>query len=88
MPSTTKKVSHLTFTESEVKLKTKVWLVESNYDDSILGTISWLGKWRQYVFHPFADCVWSSDCLQEVAEFLINQNKEHKEHKKEPKGVG
>ncbi len=87
MPSTPKKVSHLIFKESELKpkTKTKVWLVESNYDFSILGKIYWLGKWRRYVFQPFADCVWSVDCLQELAEFVEKRNKEHK---KEPNRVG
>lgn len=52
------------------KPKTKVWDVESMRAGNVLGTISWYGEWRQYVFAPASGSVWSWDCLRTVQEFI------------------
>ena len=63
---------HLTFKIIEHKPKTKVYNVISNYDNSLLGSIYWYGKWRQYIFEPdiLAKSIWSWDCLLEIVEFI------------------
>lgn len=67
------KKTHLDIREifpQDPKRKTKKYLVHSRYDGAILGAISWYGGWRQYVFLPHPDTIWSDDCLLELSEFL------------------
>jgi len=74
-------MTHLKFEVIKEKPKTKVYGVLSvhiladnsqAYDKSILGKIYWYGKWRQYVFEPAPDTIWSQSCLEEVYEFLLS----------------
>lgn len=46
--------------------KTGIWLVLSLSSELALGVILWRGGWRQYVFEPDADTVWSDGCMTEV----------------------
>lgn len=34
-----------------------------------LGTIKFSGAWRQYVFYPDKDTVWSAGCKEEICKF-------------------
>jgi len=66
-------MKHLDIRQVEIKdpkRKTKIYLVHSRYDGFILGRIAWYGGWRQYVFQPDTDTIWSDDCLQELTDFL------------------
>lgn len=45
--------------------RTEIWDVHS-VRGFRLGTILWRGGWRQYVFEPDADTVWSDGCMVEV----------------------
>jgi len=54
----------------ERKGKTGVFHVVAVRDGVILGRIVWYGSWRQYVFEPVAETVWSQDCLQQIIDFL------------------
>jgi hypothetical protein len=77
--------THLKITEmgTNRKIKTKLYIVRSNWDDSTLGTIRWERGWRQYVFYPFEDRIWSWDCLKELSEFIKNLMDERKRKKAE-----
>lgn len=73
-------MTHLTFAkDNSFKGKTQLFLVYSIHDEALLGEIKWLGKWRQYVFHPEENCVWSWDCLKELSEFIKKLMDERKE---------
>lgn len=52
-----------------------------------LGTVQWLGAWRQYVFLPllrdeddglFTEYVYNPQCLRDIADFTEAQTKEHR----------
>ena len=51
-----------------------------------LGAIKWSGKWRQFVFEPDNDTIWSKGCLEIINQFLDDKNKRHRakirKHKK------
>jgi len=54
--------------------KTKLWNVRSRRTDGFLGNVKWHPAWRQYVFWPEADTLWSAGCLADVETFLKNAN--------------
>lgn len=49
--------------------KTKIWEVLTTYDNSLLGIISWFGRWRKYSFYPAPNTVFEKDCLRDIADF-------------------
>jgi hypothetical protein len=49
--------------------KTYQWEVISHREVR-LGVIEWYSPWRQYCFNPEPDTVWSSDCIEAVADFI------------------
>lgn len=63
---------HLLFNQVPFDGKTKKVCVTSSHDFSVLGYIGWHGGWRQYVFHPNIDCLWSWDCLKDLSEYIKN----------------
>lgn len=56
--------------KGKVTGSTDVYQVIGVKTQEILGTISWYGPWRQYVFWPHDNTVWSADCLTTVDGFL------------------
>lgn len=36
----------------------------------VLGQIYWYGPWRQYIFEPLEETIWSKGCMQQVQDFL------------------
>lgn len=62
--------------------KTREWVVRKNSHYALaerLGMIKWFGRWRQYVFIPDQNTVWSSGCLTQISEFLIGCNVAYRE---------
>jgi hypothetical protein len=57
--------------------KTKIWVVQNREDHSVLGRVSWFGRWRKYIFHPpeHADLVFEEVCLREIAQFIEEETK-------------
>ena len=43
-----------------------------------LGLVKWYGAWRQYVFYPECDTIFSSGCLTDIVNFLTEVNELHK----------
>jgi len=35
-----------------------------------IGNVRWYAAWRQYVYYPAVDTVYSAGCLQDIAEFV------------------
>jgi hypothetical protein len=65
------KSSHLSFQMlHEGNKKTWTVIVKSNFDGWVLGYIKWHGAWRQYCFFPNGDCIWSSDCLDNLSDYI------------------
>lgn len=56
--------------------KTKAWIVSSG---GHLGRVSWWSQWRRYCFHPFLDTLYDPKCLREIADFVEQKTKEHKD---------
>ena len=58
--------------------KTLIWNVCNKDEGLMIGRVSWHGPWRKYCFFPIPDCVWSSDCLEDLATFISLKNAERK----------
>ena len=56
--------------------KTKIVDVMSARHGNQLAVIAWYAEWRQYVFSPNADTVWSDGCLKDVVAYLERLRKE------------
>ena len=50
--------------------RTGVYTVISRDYDNTLGIIKWHGPWRQYVFWPRPNTLWSIGCLEEINQFI------------------
>ena len=69
---------HLLFKEGPSKPKTKTWWVANKHSDICIGNIGWFAAWRKYGFFPEEDMVFEEDCLRDIADFIENKTKEHK----------
>lgn len=49
---------------------TKIFLVLSVHDETILGKIKWYTPWHKIVFWPEEATFWSSECLHDVQTFI------------------
>lgn len=58
--------------------KTKVVNVRSVRGDSLLGTIKWFGRWRQYGFYPADGTIYSDTCLDAIKSAVYRLNLERK----------
>jgi hypothetical protein len=59
--------------------KTKEWAMwkEMHNQSECLGYVRWHGAWRQYVFSPEVQTIWSAGCLSFVTKFLADVTAEH-----------
>lgn len=67
---------YIEFNLIEKKPKTNVYAVNKR-DGEQIGMIFWYGAWRQYVFNPLPDTIWSHDCIDEIKNFLRYLKREH-----------
>lgn len=58
--------------------KTPRWSCISVRHGDVLGTIAWLGAWRQFVFAPAGATVWSAGCAADIQHFLDQLNKQRR----------
>lgn len=72
------KATFLDFIQIRDTGKTKVFEVRSNQQDISLGTISWYGAWRKYVFFPALDTLFDVVCLGEITSFVTKLMEERK----------
>jgi hypothetical protein len=50
-----------------------------------LGGIGWYGPWRQYVFYPATESLFSKGCMDDIAEMIAHLQKKWKaRHKLDP----
>lgn len=60
-------------------LKTKQWKCQNIKSNTTLGLVCWENGWRQYIFEPIGNTIFSNGCLRDISEFLTNANGEHKQ---------
>lgn len=58
--------------------KTKTWKIVSNKNNVTLGTIYWYNGWRQYVFSPEPQTIYSLGCMEDIIKFIDKQRRLHK----------
>ena len=62
------------------ELKTKRWFVTPKEGHSVLGVIAWFPRWRKYTFNVTTfGAVFEEDCLQDIANFIKEETKKHRE---------
>ena len=49
--------------------KTRWRCYNKKYDEE-LGEIYWYSRWRQYIYSPTVQALYSAGCLNDIAEFL------------------
>lgn len=47
-----------------------VWVCLNRKSRHQLGGVVWYSPWRQYVFEPSSEVVFSHDCLADIGDFL------------------
>jgi hypothetical protein len=50
--------------------KTKLFSVMSKSSGEVLGRIGWYPQWRQYVFNPCSETIYSAGCLKDIKDFI------------------
>ena len=71
----------LDFVEIKDTGKTKVWNIHNSDNGSYLGQVKWNGGWRQYIFSTEPDCIWNTDCLDQLNAFIRLQMQERRNAK-------
>lgn len=73
-------MSYLRFEESGLSESglTKRWIVTSKSNGDMLGRISWLSRWRKYVFNTESHISLDEFCMLEIIEFICTVTLEHK----------
>jgi hypothetical protein len=62
-------MKHLKFIVS-AESKHNFYSVHSTHTNDLLGSIYYYPKWKEYVFYPNDDTIWSSGCMQEIIDFI------------------
>ncbi len=61
---------YLTFVKTADKPKTSVWSCRNRHFGEELGTVQWDFGWRQYIYSPAVQAVYSAGCLSDIADFI------------------
>ena len=64
------KKTHLNFEETPNEGRKTLRYEVVNTSDIPLGEIKWQTGWRRYAFYPANDCLFDSDCLKEITNFI------------------
>jgi hypothetical protein len=54
--------------------KTKTWVVQNRENGTVLGRINWFGRWRKYVFEPYADMLFEETCMRDISQFIQQES--------------
>ena len=65
---------------------TAIYGVVATSNRSKLGLLKWYSPWRKYCFFPEDGTVFDARCLKQIAEWITELNKRHKERLLELKG--
>lgn len=61
---------YLRFVEHVQTGKTRRWECRNIKHNTSLGWIGWSGAWRQYVFNPEDQTMFSRGCLADIQDFM------------------
>lgn len=61
----------------------KVWSCRNNHSGEELGTVVYYDPWRQYVYQPTVQAVYSEGCLTDIADFLKQLKGENKDARRD-----
>lgn len=61
---------YIHFVKIADKPKTSIWSCKNSHHGNELGRIQWYGPWRQYVYSPTVQAVYSIGCLVDIADFI------------------
>ncbi len=73
------KYEFIHFVDITDKTKTSVWNCINNKSGDILGVIKWSTGWRQYCYFPVPYTLYSRECLDDVADFILQLMNERKQ---------
>ena len=63
---------HIRFEKTAQHKKTSEWVCLNKSENDDLGVIKWYGSWRQYVFYPEREVLFSAGCLKSLALFMAD----------------
>lgn len=58
--------------------KTHIWRV-ADVRGTRIGLVKWYGAWRKYCFFPENRTLYDPSCLRELADFIVDRTREHRE---------
>jgi hypothetical protein len=58
--------------------KTDWWIIRASRDNSPLGRVFFFLQWRKFAFEGITGYVFDADCLQEITDFVKEQNEKRK----------
>lgn len=65
--------------QTESENKTKCYEVRAVNGEDTLGHVSFLGRWRKFVFFPCAGTLYDHKCLNAIADFCEIESKAWRE---------
>ena len=65
-----KEYKYITIIHAGDKPKTKIYLVKTKDQEVDLGIIQWYARWRQYVFFPEDNTIYSKGCMADINDFI------------------
>lgn len=73
------KYTFINFVRIKDKPKTSVWSCRNNRSGSQLGEVEYYPGWRQYVFIPTLQSIYSIGCMDDISDFIKQLEKLRKE---------
>ena len=64
------------------KPKTQRWAVQTKDTYLQLGIVRWHNSWRKYAFFPYEGTLFEQTCLRDIANFIEDETKKHKDFRK------
>ena len=61
---------YIHFTKITDKPKTSEWACRNNKSGAVLGHVRWQIGWRQYIYEPITEAIYSAGCLLDIADFI------------------
>ena len=61
--------------------KTPIVVVRAKSDGTVLGSISWFGRWRQFCFWPKSNTVFNAGCMTDIQGKIAELHAERRAEK-------
>jgi len=56
---------------------TKIWMVKNSNSNFTVGRVKWQATWRKYIFEPAPNCIFDTNCLSEIVQFVESRMEAH-----------